>query len=510
MATDLFSKYFSNATKSYIYSNLVCNKAGDADMIFTVSDGNAEITDGQKALSLINLSDVEVPCTSYTNEMRTLDPYEVMYVRGITSGAAYARKGYGIIPAELSDKADWQYHTAIRFHLKYLDSLGDKKIKCVTAVGSADDETTFVQSCQKLFDDNGITLNVTCGTNYIYFTSTVLGFEFWCVAIEIISLSDVPDASIDSSIHDDGSCGPRPPYPPCPGPFPPCPPCPPFPEVSLDSSTGFYVGDWDAAHRPGQPACDCSCNRHCDSSASLPYHVEDFIKTDWVNKVEDITAAVNADEFVCFSQTHFHLYLFEDLTKYIPAYKYKNGAMKGCVVKVVYPEYNADSIPDTMLSIRVAHIRDRVEDVYRERNCGDQLPLCIDVIRDVVDLYQTQYEYDLYKAWCKRYSNINYFDDWIGFNEFLPDIDVHWEHSDMPLMYALNRIYKDVNRYDAMGLYGYATWLTKHDAWMNMGDLYIRTATADDVTSYVKNLIPSFILYNPNPFPVVVKYMTFI
>ena len=43
-----------------------------------------------------------------------------------------------------------------------------------------------------------------------------------------------------------------------------------------------------------------------------------------------------------------------------------------------------------------------------------------------------------------------------------------------------------------------------------MGQIYLRTTVDDDESTNVKNLISSFIIYNPNPFPVSVKYMTFV
>jgi hypothetical protein len=74
----------------------------------------------------------------------------------------------------------------------------------------------------------------------------------------------------------------------------------------------------------------------------------------------------------------------------------------------------------------------------------------------------------------------------------------------------LNTIYKDEAKYEAIGLYGYATYLSKHNDWDTMGQLYVRTTVEDDESTNMRNLIPSFIIYNPNPFPVQVKYMTFV
>ena len=61
-----------------------------------------------------------------------------------------------------------------------------------------------------------------------------------------------------------------------------------------------------------------------------------------------------------------------------------------------------------------------------------------------------------------------------------------------------------------IGLEGYCDYLTKHDMWNTVGQLYIRTSIPDDPSEpYCKNYIPSMIVYNPNPFPVIINYLTF-
>ena len=46
--------------------------------------------------------------------------------------------------------------------------------------------------------------------------------------------------------------------------------------------------------------------------------------------------------------------------------------------------------------------------------------------------------------------------------------------------------------------------------WNTVGQLYIRTSIPDDPSEpYCKNYIPSMIVYNPNPFPVIINYLTF-
>ena len=109
------------------------------------------------------------------------------------------------------------------------------------------------------------------------------------------------------------------------------------------------------------------------------------------------------------------------------------------------------------------------------------------------------------------YDYIDYNDNWLNpeeipyFGEFHSD----WDHSHVPVYYMMNTFYKKASKYDAIGLYGYANYLTKRNLWMNMGQLYARTTVDDDESANTRNLITSFLIYNPNNFPVTVNYMTF-
>ena len=106
-----------------------------------------------------------------------------------------------------------------------------------------------------------------------------------------------------------------------------------------------------------------------------------------------------------------------------------------------------------------------------------------------------------------------------GWNEpVLPGIGVcpppepvrdDWEESTNAPDLSLCRMYQNYSKYEVIGLYGYANYLTKHNLWKNIGQLYAVTATEDDPSGKTRNLIDSFIVYNPNPFPVVVNYLTF-
>ena len=138
------------------------------------------------------------------------------------------------------------------------------------------------------------------------------------------------------------------------------------------------------------------------------------------------------------------------------------------------------------------------------------IPIYVRVIRDVVDSFSTKGEYDTYCKWCKNFK------PWIMSDEIPgPEHICHhkkqegWTQNDIPMETLMTSVYKDSMVQDYMGLYGYCNYLTKHNLWMTFGAFYARTTVDDDESTDSRNLIPSFIIYNPNSFPVTVKYMTF-
>ena len=457
MATDLFNQYFGNATKSYIYSNLACNQAGSADTYFTISDGNGIITDGNNTFSSIALDDIMVPCVDYTNETRTLDPYEVMYVRGISQGLAYEHKAYGVIPEEFTVSETWEENVGICFRIKYVNEQGFKKV-CLIC-GRGEYGKSFTEVVQEIFDKAKIMVNITTDEHYVYFDGSQEGYEFWIVAVKMKLFEE---NLLGNCIENTELLG-----------------APKIVPQVKDEWTGYNPPSLDG--------------------------------TEWINGFREVACVIDRDRFFPMN-TPDTIYLFEDPRQYIPAFRYPNGGMRGVILKAIYPEFNAESIPETQLSIKVAHLRNRIEDVYYGKMSRHHVPICVNITRDVCDLYQTQYEFDLFNTWRRRFGQLNYFDEWIEFDEKLPEKkegDEHWTDGEYSRAHMLHKVYCDESRYDAVGVYGYATWCTKHDAWMNVGSIYIRTTTPDDPTSVTKNLIPSFIVYNPNNFPVIVKYMMF-
>lgn len=491
MATDLFGQYFNNPTKSYVYTDMKCNGPSADEISFNISDSNGVISDNENMLSSIDLSGLHVGLTQYTNDMKTIAPYGIVYVKGIDQGESYTTKAYGLLKGN-SFFENWEYKTTLIFHIKYVNELGMKMLRCIVGSGSELEDLTFIDATQEILDEAKIPVNVSYKDGYIYLTGTTVGFDFWVSHCELIHYTgdgdiknEMPELFEEHFTKDD------------PG-----------------NDIGFGMDDaFTASSINRNNATPASTNAYRTAISEETYR--DIYNV--LGKRFYVDGSTNYDEIVNIANDKlFNVYLFEDLTKYHPAIKYRNGAMKGCLVYATYPQFNDSGIYDTQRSLKIGHLVDRIEDFYTSpQNAFTGLPMYARVVRDVVDSYYSQYEYDVYKKWSNGYSYININDEWIDPNE-IPvvnfdehDAENYWSHSEVPNSYVLNSIYKDESIYDAIGLYGYATYLSKKNLWATMGQIYLRTTVEDDESENTKNLISSFIIYNPNPFPVSVKYMTF-
>lgn len=491
MATDLFSKYYNNPTKSYIYTNLTCNGASADEISFDITDSAGVISDNENVLASLGLEGIHVPLTQYTTDMRILNPYEILYIRGLDRGASYMSKSYKL----LNNKAkveDWMYKSGITFVIRCTDGKSLKRTYIFKACGDINNDKTFIDVCQEMFDKRHIPVNITYEKedDLIKFTSTQLGYEFWIAHILLWQKSVDSstgnyineEESLDEIIDDI------------------------FREVIQNSKFSFgfsdeYIAENGFVEDSAFSTINVYMNKLSNSNYEHIYHALTMLNgfMDEFN-VKNYPEQYGVD---CW-------FMYEDFSRYVPAYKYKNGAMKGCLVVPTYPIYNADDVYDYQCALRVVHIEDRVEDFMLPSELDYyNIPLYVRVIRDVVDSFSTRSEYDTYCKWCKNFKPWILSDEIPGPEIMIDKPENEWSQESMPIGTMLNSIYEDEMLKDFMGLYGYCNYATKHNRWMTFGAFYSRITVDDDKSTDSRNLIPSFILFNPNPFPVTVKYMIF-
>lgn len=489
MATDLFSKYYNNPAKSYIYTNMTCNGASADEISFDITNSAGVISDNENVLASLGLEGVHVPLSQYSIDTRVLNPYEIMYVRGVNHGASYMSKTYKLYNDEAVYE-DWIYESGITFAIKCTDGASDRRVYFIKACGDINSDRTFIETCQEQFDKLNIPINVSLDEASVVFTSAQLGYEFWISHIMLWQKTVDPSTgiyikseSLDDIIDEI------------------------FKTIIRDTRFGFGFDDeYIAENGFVEDSAFTTVNTYMSFISSSNYEHRYHILT----MLNGFDEEFEKHDF-SYVMTYF---MFEDFSKYVPAYKYKNGAMKGCIVVPTYPIYNAQNIYDYQKALRIVHIEDRVEDYILPLEYDYyNIPIYVRIIRDVVDSFSSKAEYDVYCRWCTKFK------PWI-LSDQIPgpeqvqhnhktDNDDMWVQESIPAKTLMSSIYKDSMSQDYMGLYGYCNYATKHNLWNTFGAFYARTTVDDDQSTDSRNLIPSFIIYNPNDFPVTVKYMTF-
>lgn len=477
MSTDLFHKYYDNPTKSAIYTNLKCNADSADEMSFDINASNGEITTNSELLASIGLAEVHVPISQYTQDMKILEPNQYAYIKGMVHGETLGSKTFGRIPKEMVDE-DWDYKTVIFFVIKYLDlNNGHKVIRSLKICPDNENDKTFIEVCNEYFQENDIFVELSYNDRYLTFTSTKIGYDFWVDHVMLWESSN--DVNLLDIVND---------------------------WIVTNGYQYRYGWDDDFIIENGVQKSNPYTSKNVYSSV--------IIKSDY-SRLYNLMTCLDTDFQSILEQYDVKkVHLYEDITKYKAPIKYRNGAMKGVIMVVTYPQYNADSISDYQRAIKIVNMQDRVEEYYAiPESLFDGTYVGVRKLMDVIDTYHSEYDSNQYDRLMGYYTHINGGDNWIDEDEVpnvVPQMMDMWESSNVPLLHQAQSIYKDIETRDAMGLEGFCVYATKHNLWSTLGQFYAKTTIPDDPTyPDCKNLIPSILVYNPNPFPVKIKYLTF-
>ncbi len=176
-------------------------------------------------------------------------------------------------------------------------------------------------------------------------------------------------------------------------------------------------------------------------------------------------------------------YLEEDISKYVPSYKYNNGAFKGVIINVEYPKYD-NNIDSSHKSLKYVHISDRVNMYEKNDECLDD---CYN--KHIFDVYGNLTLSEEYNN-CLIFNDKNYSEE---------DLNDNWINDDEYVIIYNNM---KIKKRHILGLYGFCNYATCNNLWRNFGELYAIVASDDAENENVKNLIPSLVIYNPNDFEI--------
>ena len=509
MSTDLFGKYFNNPTKSYIYANIQCSNGSSADETsFDFNDSEGQITDNNGVLSSIDLSRIHIGLNQYRTDMRIIEPNGYCYIQGLVFGDSYCSKSFGRILGPITEDSDWELNGMLFFVLKRLClETGNIKVEFIKVKGDPENEKGFIEVLNDYFESENIPITAKLDDGYIVFTATKLAYEFWIDHVMFWKSTDGTDifSVIDSWMRLNGK------------------------SYDYGWDDGYVVGNkFDGKKKSDEKTVEDDEDDEDDEETpnADKDHLTDpseSIKATNVYssilKKSDYTRLYNLlncldSNFQTLLEAHDvqKIYLYEDLTKYVPAYRYPNGAMIGCLVNVIYPKYNADDITEFEKAVKIAHLVDRVQEFYAiPESLIDGTFTGVRKLVNVSDKFKCEYDTNLYNKWMGYYSHVNVNDDWIEADEIpqvVPEMLRTWENSSVSYSRQAMSIYKDVEHREVMGIEGYCAYLERTGGWMTVGQFYSRFSVPDN-PEYpdVKNLVPSFVIYNPNSFPVQVKFM---
>lgn len=180
------------------------------------------------------------------------------------------------------------------------------------------------------------------------------------------------------------------------------------------------------------------------------------------------------------------IYLYDYCEGYVPPKKYRNGAFRAVIIKPTYPQFNSEDITDEQKSLEIAHIQNRIEidtpiRVQSEEGCVKFYQKCI---KDVFDSYS-------------EIGELEKFNKWRNIDAIACDAD-----EEEYRVYNIDKDNFENSGENITGLYGFINWVQKNNKWTKFGPMYMVITPKDTVYSNYCNLVESFVVYNPNPFPV--------
>lgn len=187
MATDLFKRYYDNPAKQYIYAGITCPGASSSsDGSFTVDDDKLTITDPDGNTTVVDLSDLNVPVTSFDSSSTVLQPNSVTVIRGVTSGESRMTRGFGRIPECATSEKDWKYDAKVRFTVKYRRN---GRVCIVPLSVSAGYPNDIEKSVNAALTAACVPVTVYFVGDYMMFVGNDNGFEYYVDGVNF-ALSD--------------------------------------------------------------------------------------------------------------------------------------------------------------------------------------------------------------------------------------------------------------------------------------------------------------------------------
>lgn len=561
--TNLFGQIYPSDDNNFVSSGYVCETAQDVDgNQFAISDSEAQIQDSnEEELASIDLSKmISKPVYEWQTQNIILQANTSSILFGQSYGLSYEALHF-LIPKELQETDGYEEYASVEFDLSWTVNYEEKDVHIDTKdMHDGNNRKSCWEDVQEILDTLEIPISVSVIESDIEderlevkFLSNALGFSFIIrnlrinpiyanedfpdspfirksvkvqdildsiIEIKPYPTEDTTDDSIDDSNEEDGD------IPELPDDLPDDPIIGDNP-YEVDCNLYLYILDNIKAGilALGNPEDPIYEYPNYDSS-DIYAIFERVQKNTNVNFAEDTTDIV------------FKLPLI--IPKIVWPIKYPNGAMKGLMIVPSWPS----SVSEERESLRYCFIRDFITEYDKtyvkysalypsdDSDAGwttgyEDSSVSVWIKHNKEVRIGTKIDHELNEIQNKskvrdfakrRVISTNYDSAWIPGNTPTDQYFKFYEGiASIPKDEVWNGpeddfFYRDTHEEDheKIGIHEYLKHVTRTNGWNSFAEGLMIIASDDSDSDNTRNLIPSLVLRNPNPFPVQVKYMMFV
>lgn len=182
---------FNNPSNDYVYPALSpCAGAADESTLEFIKDGIGIIS-GSDILAKIDFSSIQIPVSSYSKDIRTLGPGEVIYIPGLTKGLQKREQGFTMPLLDSNSSSLNPYFLTLDFSINYYSNFKHYSINI--SVSSDYDQNISIEDALNIaLGDLGIKATAIYDPSILIFEGDQDGYDF-SVSNIILNVIDTSD-----------------------------------------------------------------------------------------------------------------------------------------------------------------------------------------------------------------------------------------------------------------------------------------------------------------------------
>ena len=515
MATDVFN----NSSNNYVYPALSpCAGAGDDSYLQFLPNKSVGVIQGSNTLASISFSDIKIPVSSYSSQMKIVEPGEVAFIPGLTKGLDFRSQSF-TLPAFTENDLNPYFMTvdlSVGFYKNF-------KYYQFNLEASADysNNITIDQALDIALSNIQAKITTIYDPSDLSFTGTQAGWDFNISNVELTLI----DASENSS-----------------SPFPAIIiggiNVPQIFELEEDLSKMVLYAKYPNSAMQGiilkatYPATELSYNKwvyinHVTDIVTIfePIQIDNFLKniqkfteitfdpsisfgpfiTDFTDASVGLDASAGTESYVLAVDCSYAYYQLADSSLFNSRLNLDSSLLNGTIenswVNKDYPLLPYGD-PSSRVEIALSIVNDCSINNAFIQDSSIFTSFLEDVSLSGCTLYNCSYDPSMVTL-----SNCTL----ITINETI-DCSISYETDSStyytPVVKTIEVGMSGCSNATQMSAGDYLEWITENEDWKKVGDAYIWTSAPDNGDT--RNLIDGFYVYNPQTFPVQIDYLIFV